>query len=131
MTDHSVNALTMTEVMVQFGETVVLEHITASLAAGTLVGVVGPNGAGKSTLFNAVAGLVPLVQGEVLIHGLPPDRARGRLAYVPQKEDINWRFPLTAREVVLLGRVHKSGKLSKSRGNDRNLVDECLNRVGM
>ena len=57
-----VNALTMTEVMVQFGETVVLEDVTASLAAGTLVGVVGPNGAGKSTLFNAIAGLVPLAK---------------------------------------------------------------------
>ncbi len=131
MTDPTLNALTMTDVMVRFGDTVVLEHITASLAAGTLVGVVGPNGAGKSTLFNAVAGLVPLAQGEVLIHGLAPERARGRLAYVPQKEDINWRFPLTAREVVLLGRVQKGGRLSKSRSNDRNLVDECLNRVGM
>ena len=131
MTATTVNALTITDVMVRFGETVVLEHITASLAAGTLVGVVGPNGAGKSTLFNAVAGLVPLEQGEVLIHGLAPDQARGRLAYVPQKEDINWRFPLTAREVVLLGRVHKGRRLSKSRSNDRNLVDECLNRVGM
>ena len=131
MTGHIVNALTMTSVMVQFGETVVLEDVTASLAAGTLVGVVGPNGAGKSTLFNAIAGLVPLAEGEVLIHGLPPDRARGRLAYVPQKEDINWRFPLTAGEVVMLGRVHKGNRLSKARSNDRNLVDECLNRVGM
>ena len=131
MTTSIENALIMTDVMVQFGETVVLENVSASLAAGTLVGVVGPNGAGKSTLFNAIAGLVPLQQGEVLVHGLPPEKARGRLAYVPQKEDINWRFPLTAKEVVLLGRVHKSQRLKKSNSNDRELVDECLHRVGM
>jgi ABC-type Mn2+/Zn2+ transport system ATPase subunit len=131
MTTSIENALIMTDVMVQFGETVVLENVSASLAAGTLVGVVGPNGAGKSTLFNAIAGLVPLQQGEVLVHGLPPEKARGRLAYVPQKEDINWRFPLTAKEVVLLGRVHKSQRLKKSNSNDRDLVDECLHRVGM
>jgi ABC-type Mn2+/Zn2+ transport system ATPase subunit len=131
MTFDPVNALTMNDVMVQFGDTVVLEHVTATLAAGTLVGVVGPNGAGKSTLFNAIAGLIPLEQGEVLVHGLPPEKARGRIAYVPQKEDINWRFPLTAREVVLLGRVHKGRRLHKPNSNDRNLVDECLHRVGM
>jgi manganese/zinc/iron transport system ATP- binding protein len=131
MTETIENALTMTDVMVQFGETVVLENVTASLAAGTLVGVVGPNGAGKSTLFNAIAGLVPLHQGEILVHGLPSAKVRGRLAYVPQKEDINWRFPLTAKEVVLLGRVHKSRRLKNSNSNDRNLVDECLHRVGM
>ena len=131
MTTSIENALIMTDVMVQFCETVVLENVSASLAAGTLVGVVGPNGAGKSTLFNAIAGLVPLQQGEVLVHGLPPEKARGRLAYVPQKEDINWRFPLTAKEVVLLGRVHKSQRLKKSNSNDRELVDECLHRVGM
>ena len=131
MTFDPKNALTMTNIMVQFGDTVVLEHVTATLKAGTLVGVVGPNGAGKSTLFNAIAGLIPLEQGEVLVHGLPPEKARGRLAYVPQKEDINWRFPLTAREVVLLGRVHKGRRLRKTNSNDRNLVDECLHRVGM
>ena len=131
MTASPENALVMTDVMVQFGESVVLEHVTASLAAGTLVGVVGPNGAGKSTLFNAIAGLVPLQSGEVLVYGLSPEKARGRLAYVPQKEDINWRFPLTAREVVLLGRVHTGGRFRKSNSNDRNLVDECLHRVGM
>ncbi len=131
MTASPVDALSMTDVMVQFGDSVVLEHVTASLAAGTLVGVVGPNGAGKSTLFNAIAGLVPLQEGTVLVHGLPPEKARGRLAYVPQKEAINWRFPLTAREVVLLGRVHKSGRLHQTNSNDRNLVGECLHRVGM
>ncbi len=125
MTASPVDALSMTDVMVQFGDSVVLEHVTASLAAGTLVGVVGPNGAGKSTLFNAIAGLVPLQEGTVLVHGLPPEKARGRLAYVPQKEAINWRFPLTAREVVLLGRVHKSGRLHQTNSNDRNLVGEC------
>jgi len=131
MTASQTNALSLTDVMVQFGETVALEHVTASLTAGTLVGVVGPNGAGKSTLFNAIAGLIPIQQGEVLVYGLPPGKARGRLAYVPQKEDINWRFPLTAQEVVLLGRTRKGGWLRGSTRNDRNFVDECLHRVGM
>ena len=131
MTASQTNALSMTDVMVQFGETVVLEQVTASLTAGTLVGVVGPNGAGKSTLFNAIAGLIPIQRGDVRVYGLPPGRARGRLAYVPQKENINWRFPLTAQEVVLLGRTRKGGWLRRSTRNDRNFVDECLHRVGM
>ena len=65
-----VNALTMTEVMVQFGETVVLEDVTASLAAGTLVGVVGPNGAGKSTLINMICRFYDGTRGTLKIDGI-------------------------------------------------------------
>ena len=98
---------------------------------GLMVGVVGPNGAGKTTLFNAILGLIPPAYGSIRIHGLPFSEMRGELAYVPQQERVNWRFPLTASDVVMLGRQRKIGWLRRPSNDDRQIVSSCLERVGL
>lgn len=119
------------EITVEFDGARVLDRVSLRVEHGTLVGVVGPNGAGKSTLFNAVVGLVPLREGHILIHGRPPRKAQGLLSYVPQRERVNWRFPLTAWDVVMLGRSRRIGWLRRPGQADRAFVRACLERVQM
>ncbi|MCE2458506.1 MAG: ATP-binding cassette domain-containing protein, partial [Dehalococcoidia bacterium] len=94
-------------VTVELGGYKALNDVTFDVEAGTLMGVVGPNGAGKSTLFNAIAGLLPVRRGRVTLDGV--DLRSGALAYVPQHDSVNWRFPVTVQEVVMMGRCCRLG----------------------
>ncbi len=97
-----------------------------------MVGIVGPNGGGKSTLIKAVLGLVPRQRGEVEILGRPVDRrARRLIGYVPQREDVDWKFPVSAFDVVMMGRVPSMRLLRRPTARDRELVWEALRTVGM
>src|SRR5512134_156057 len=87
--------LVVEDVAVEIGGRAILEDVSFSAGPGVLVGVLGPNGAGKSTLLNAIAGLLPLKAGRILIEGNPVEKTRGSVAYVPQQERVNWRFPAT------------------------------------
>ena len=118
-------------VSVDRGGVRVLENVSFAAGPGTLVGVVGPNGSGKSTLFNAMAGLIPYEEGSISIYGKPPGEARGHIAYVPQRESVNWRFPVTVSDVVMLGRTRQIGWLRNPRKKDREIIQQCLDRVGM
>ena len=118
-------------VTVRFGEATILDRVTFSAGPGCLMGVVGPNGAGKSTLFNALVGLVPVDEGQVLIHGRSIDDSRGVVAYVPQFEMINSRMPMKAEEVVMMGRVRRIGWFRRPRRADHEAVRNALEQVGM
>jgi ABC-type Mn2+/Zn2+ transport system ATPase subunit len=84
-----------------------LENVTLCLPTGTRLALVGPNGAGKSTLLKAIAGLLPIHSGEISVFGQPIVNCRQRVAYLPQRGDIDWRFPVSLRKLVLAGRyVH-------------------------
>ena len=107
----------------------VLSDVTFEVEAGTLMGVVGPNGAGKSTLFNAIAGLLPLRQGKVTLDRV--GRETGALAYVAQRESVNWRFPVTVRDVVMMGRCCRLGWFRRPGKRDSEIVNACLGRVGL
>ena len=107
----------------------VLSDITFDVDAGTLMGVVGPNGAGKSTLFNAIAGILPVRQGKVTLDRI--DAEGGALAYVPQRESVNWRFPVTVTDVVMMGRCCRLGWFRRPGRRDREIVNACLGRVGL
>ena len=96
-----------------------------------LTGVVGPNGAGKTTLFNVISGVTPNYTGRVLLHGADADRSKGALAYVPQRERVNWRFPLNVSEVVMLGRSQRIGLFRRPGKRDRDAVESSLRRVGL
>ena len=93
---------------VQLGNTPALDDVTFSITKGKKVAVVGPNGGGKSTLFNALAGLVPVVNGSLKINGLSPQDAKGSISYVPQRDLINRNFPLSVKQVVEMGLVSKN-----------------------
>ncbi|MDQ6837307.1 MAG: ATP-binding cassette domain-containing protein, partial [Actinomycetota bacterium] len=100
----SSSALILSGVTVAYGREPVIEGITGRVEAGGSLALIGPNGAGKSTLIKAVLGLVPLLEGTVEVLGQSPAEARGRVAYVPQAEALDRNFPVSAYQVVLMGR---------------------------
>ncbi len=125
---HSAS-MSLQDVTVELDGHMALSNVTFDVDAGNLMGVVGPNGAGKSTLFNAIAGLLPVRQGKVTLHRV--DQGGGALAYVPQRESVNWRFPVTVMDVVMMGRCCRLGWFRRPGKKDRELVNACLGRVGM
>ena len=117
---------------VAYDRRLVLEDVTFSVPRGAMVGIVGPNGGGKSTLLKAVLGLVPKARGTVEILGRPVDRrARRLVGYVPQREDVDWNFPVSAFDVVMMGRVPSMKLLRRSTSRDKELTWEALRTVGM
>ena len=99
-----------------------LSDVTFNVRGGSLVGILGPNGAGKSTLFDVIAGILPCTRGKVDF--------RGELAYVPQRDSINWQFPATVQDVVTLGRSG-TNPLRRPGREDRDMVRSSLDRVGL
>lgn len=124
-------ALEVKRLTVSYGARPALWDVDAKLPGGALSAIVGPNGAGKSTLLKAVVGLVPTDAGQARIEGRPARLALDRVAYVPQRDAVDWDFPISVREVVEMGRYRAAGWLRRVPRADRALVDECLNRVGM
>ena len=125
---HSAS-MSLRGVTVEFDGHMALSNVTFEVDAGTLMGVVGPNGAGKSTLFNAIVGLLPVRRGTVTLHRA--DQGSGALAYVPQRDSVNWRVPVTATDVVTMGRCCRLGWFRRPGKRDRELVNACLGRVGL
>lgn len=109
----------------------VLWDIDLVVPEGKLVGIVGPNGAGKSTLIKAVLGLLPLASGRVEIYGQPYSRQRHLVGYVPQRESVDWDFPVTALEVVTMGTYGRLGWIRRPGRAERELSRECLDQVAM
>jgi manganese/zinc/iron transport system ATP- binding protein len=109
----------------------VLWDIDLVVPEGKLVGIVGPNGAGKSTLIKAVLGLVPLASGKVEIFGRPVAQQRRLIGYVPQRETVDWDFPVTALDVVLMGTYARLGWFRRPGPAERARAQDCLAQVGM
>ena len=93
--------------------------------------IVGPNGAGKSTLFKALVGLLPVRSGRVLLHDREPGGQADPVAYVPQREEIDWGFPVTVHDVVMMGRYGRLGWFRRPRAADREVVARCLDELGI
>lgn len=109
----------------------VLWNIDFSLPEGKLIGLVGPNGAGKSTLIKAIMGLLPLLSGFVKVYGEPLENMRHRIGYVPQRESVDWDFPINALDVVTMGRYGRLGIFSRPSKEDTAIAMSCLEKVGM
>jgi len=107
-----------------------LENITFHLHAGERVAVVGPNGAGKSTLFKVVAGVMQPVSGEVNVYGSKP-RGHVCIAYIPQRSQVDWSFPVSVADVVMMGRIAKLGLLGWPKKRDREIVNQALRTVNL
>lgn len=124
-------AIDVQGVTVRYGDVVALEGASVAVAAGRVTGLVGMNGSGKSTLFKAIMGMVRPDAGTVLIDGADARAARsgGIVGYVPQSEDVDWTFPVSVRDVVMMGRYGLQGITRRPRAVDRAAVDEALTRV--
>jgi len=109
----------------------VLWDIDLTIPEGKLVGIVGPNGAGKTTLIKASLGLVPLASGKVEIYGKEYREQRHLVGYVPQRESVDWDFPVTVRDVVLMGTYGKLGWFRRPGKKQVATADRCLQQVGM
>lgn len=124
-------ALQAHQLTVNYGKTPVLWDITFGVPQGHLVGIVGPNGAGKSTLIKAALGLLKPISGKIEFFGLPLKEVRKRIAYVPQRQSVDWDFPITVRDLVLMGRYGRIGVLRWPRKADWAAADHYLEMVGM
>jgi manganese/zinc/iron transport system ATP- binding protein len=125
------DALEIHDLTVAFDRKPVLWNIDLSIPQGKLVGIIGPNGAGKSTLIKAVMGLLPLSSGYVKIFDQAMDAVRSRISYVPQRESVDWDFPASVLDVVMMGRYGKLGLFKRPRKADRDVAMDCLRQVGM
>ncbi|MFM7206520.1 MAG: metal ABC transporter ATP-binding protein [Planctomycetaceae bacterium] len=119
------------DVTVAYGRRPVLWNVDLVIDDACLFGIIGPNGAGKSTLLKAALGLVPLVGGEVRFFGEPLARVRSRVGYVPQRETVDWDFPVNVMDVVLMGTYARLGWFRRPGAAERRLARECLDRVGL
>jgi manganese/zinc/iron transport system ATP- binding protein len=123
--------LELHDVTVAYHGRPVLWHVDLAIESPCLYGIIGPNGAGKSTLVKAALGIVPLADGWVRFFGEPLESVRGRVGYVPQRESVDWDFPVRAIDVVLMGTYHRLGWMRRVGRSERELAEACLARVGM
>jgi manganese/iron transport system ATP-binding protein len=121
----------LSDVSTGYDERAALEGVDLAIEPGTLLAVVGPNGAGKSTLLKLMAGLLPPWSGRIEILGDDPGRHARRVAYVPQAELVDWAFPVTVGDVVMMGRYPGLGPLRRPGATDRRAVADALALVGM
>ena len=128
---HTPHRLEIESVDIGYGDKTILHDLTFSVAHGARVAVVGPNGAGKSTLFKALVGLLPVQKGRILIHGLPLNHHKDCVAYVPQREEVDWRFPVTVSDVVMMGRFDYQGWFKGASKVDKQIVEKSLAQMSM
>ena len=107
-----------------------LEDISFAAHVGEQIAVIGPNGAGKSTLLKLITGIVKAVRGEMLIFGAPSQK-HTCIAYVPQRSQIDWSFPVTVEDVVMMGRARQIGLFRRARAADKKVVQSSLERLGI
>lgn len=124
-------ALEVHDLTVAFDRKPVLWNIDLTIPQGKLIGIVGPNGAGKSTLIKSVMGLLPLSSGYTKLFDKSLDEVRSKISYVPQRESVDWDFPASVMDVVLMGRYAKLGLFKRPRKADRDVAFDCLKKVGM
>ena len=123
--------LSVYDLTVAYQRKPVIWDVSFEIPAGVLVGVVGPNGAGKSTLLKAVLDLVPKSSGRVRVFGRSYRENRGRVGYVPQRESVDWDFPVSALDVVAMGLYRQIGWFRPVRASHRRVAMEALRRVGI
>ena len=128
---HHHHELVVENLSVSYRKIMALENISFATSCGTRVALVGRNGAGKSTLLKAIAGLVPRQSGTVLWRGAPVKRWSREFAYLPQREEVDWSFPITVRGLVEMGRYPQTGWWRKYRAEDQAAVDQALHLLDL
>lgn len=123
--------ITVKNICVSYDGNEAVKDVSFSFEPGSLIGVLGPNGAGKSTLMKAMLGLIPRDHGDVRLGTKTIDETRKKIAYVPQRSNIDWNFPIIVKDTVLLGTYPKVGLLRRPKKADKEWAMECLKKVEM
>ncbi|WP_432357973.1 metal ABC transporter ATP-binding protein [Sporosarcina sp. UB5] len=123
--------ISVKDVSVSYFGKQVLENVSFEFTSGNLIGILGPNGAGKSTLMKAMLGLIPKDNGTIEINSKPIKDFRKRIAYVPQRSNIDWNFPITVRDTVVIGTYPLVGLIRRPKKKDKEWAMQCLEQVGM
>lgn len=116
---------------VSYGSKPVLWDVDFEIPPAQLIGVIGPNGSGKTTLLKTLMGLIEPVSGYTEIFDARIDQVRTRVSYVPQRESVDWDFPASVMDIVLMGRYGKGGMLKRITPHDRELAESALDQVGL
>lgn len=128
--EHGAPILRINDLSVRYDGYRALEDINFELNTGDQLAVLGPNGAGKSTLFKVIAGVLGPSEGQVHIYGHEPD-GHICIAYVPQRSQVDWDFPVRVTDVIMMGRIGQMGLFRFPTANDRRIVSEALELVGL
>ena len=110
---------------------IILENINFSVNCGELIGIIGPNGAGKSTLIKAILGIIPSKHSIIMYNNKPLEKQKQKIAYIPQRSYIDWDYPVTVWDVVMMGRMSKTNYLSNFSQKSYDLARNSLIRLGM
>ena len=127
--NHQPARIDIDHLTVLYDGTPAIEDLSLQIPEGTRIAVVGPNGAGKSTLFKALVGELPIHSGYISIHCQPLGTHQDCVAYVPQREEIDWHFPVTVEDVVMMGRYGRLGWLRRASDQDRHVVARSLEQI--
>ncbi|REG94555.1 metal ABC transporter ATP-binding protein [Algoriphagus antarcticus] len=119
------------DLTVSYDQSPVLWNVDLSLPGGKLIGILGPNGAGKSTLIKAIMGLIPITGGYVKLFDRELNDVRSRISYVPQRESVDWNFPASVLDVVMMGTYGKLGLFRRPGKKEKKIAMDCLEKVGM
>jgi manganese/iron transport system ATP-binding protein len=124
-----VQMLEVQNLSVSYREVTALSNISFSLSSGSLVGLIGANGAGKSTLLKAMLELIPAQSGQIFYDGQPLKKQRHKVAYLPQRSQIDWDYPVTVWNVVMMARTMHSGWFARTSRQSKEIVRSALERV--
>jgi len=125
------NVIKVKNLTIAYKKRPAIKGINLNIEEGNIIGIIGPNGAGKSTLLKGILGLLPIETGEVKIFDKPVKESLQRLAYIPQKEQFDWDFPINVSEVVMMGRYPHLSLFGKPKKEDHEIVKEVLKKVEM
>ncbi|MBR5330861.1 MAG: metal ABC transporter ATP-binding protein [Akkermansia sp.] len=128
---HTKHQLELQKVTAGYADEPVLQDISFTAGCGSTLALIGPNGAGKSTLLNALAGLLPVWSGSILWNNMALEEHRHEIAYLPQRSEVNWQFPITVRQLVEMGRYPAVGSWKAMRSHDREIVEKALCTLGL
>ena len=129
--DAASRAVEVADLTVAYRERPVLWDVDMTVPPGVLMAIVGPNGAGKTTLIKAILGLVRPAAGRVLVHGRPYAEQRRLVAYVPQRGSVDWDFPTSVLDVVMMGRYGALGWVRRPGRRERRLAQAALDQTGI
>ncbi len=128
---HHHHELVVENLSVAYRKILALDSVSFATSCGTRVALIGPNGAGKSTLLKTIAGLLPRQSGSILWRGAPVKKWSREFAYLPQREEVDWSFPITVRGLVEMGRYPQTGWWRRYQPSDALAVDQALQALDL